>query len=44
MSVDTYVERTARHAKLIIVRALGGASYFHYALRRCMRQPPALER
>ncbi|RXT24255.1 cobaltochelatase subunit CobN [Rhizobium leguminosarum] len=32
MSVDTYVERTARQAKLIIVRALGGASYFHYAL------------
>ncbi|MDK4736356.1 cobaltochelatase subunit CobN [Rhizobium sp. CNPSo 3490] len=32
MSVDTYVERTARHAKLIVVRALGGASYFHYAL------------
>ncbi|MGR4843166.1 cobaltochelatase subunit CobN [Rhizobium sp. LARHSG275] len=32
MSVDTYVERTARHAKMIIVRALGGASYFHYAL------------
>ena len=32
MSVDTYVERTARHAKLIVIRALGGASYFHYAL------------
>jgi cobaltochelatase CobN len=32
MSVDTYVERTARHARLIIVRALGGASYFQYAL------------
>ncbi|OCI95826.1 cobaltochelatase subunit CobN [Rhizobium sp. AC27/96] len=32
MSVDTYIDRTARHAKLIIVRALGGASYFHYAL------------
>ncbi|GEO85000.1 MULTISPECIES: cobaltochelatase subunit CobN [Alphaproteobacteria] len=32
MSVDTYVERTARHARLIVVRALGGASYFHYAL------------
>ncbi|MBY5640412.1 cobaltochelatase subunit CobN [Rhizobium leguminosarum] len=32
MSVDTYVERTARYAKLIIVRALGGASYFHNAL------------
>jgi cobaltochelatase CobN len=32
MSVDTYVERTARHAKLIVVRPLGGASYFHYVL------------
>ncbi|QRM55791.1 cobaltochelatase subunit CobN [Sinorhizobium sp. BG8] len=32
MSVDTYVERTARHARLIIVRALGGASYFRYVL------------
>jgi cobaltochelatase CobN len=32
MSVDTYIDRTARHAKLIIVRALGGVSYFHYAL------------
>ncbi|HTO33420.1 MAG TPA: cobaltochelatase subunit CobN [Pararhizobium sp.] len=32
MSVDTYVERTGRHAKLIIVRALGGASYFQYVL------------
>ncbi|WP_337266676.1 cobaltochelatase subunit CobN [Oryzifoliimicrobium ureilyticus] len=32
MSVDTYVERTARHAKLIVVRALGGASYFRYIL------------
>nr|WP_316654617.1 cobaltochelatase subunit CobN [uncultured Gellertiella sp.] len=32
MSVDTYVERTARHARLIVVRPLGGASYFQYAL------------
>ena len=32
MSVDTYVQRTARHAKLIVVRALGGASYFQYIL------------
>ncbi|WP_426235999.1 cobaltochelatase subunit CobN [Pararhizobium sp. DWP1-1-3] len=32
MSVDTYVDRTARHARLIIVRPLGGASYFHYVL------------
>jgi cobaltochelatase CobN len=32
MSVDTYIERTARHARLILVRALGGASYFAYVL------------
>lgn len=32
MSVDTYVERTARHARLIVVRPLGGASYFRYVL------------
>ena len=32
MSVDTYVERTARHAQLIVVRPLGGASYFRYVL------------
>ncbi|MCM2293700.1 cobaltochelatase subunit CobN [Allorhizobium sp. BGMRC 0089] len=32
MSVDAYIERTARHARLIVVRALGGASYFHHAL------------
>ncbi|MCA1370070.1 cobaltochelatase subunit CobN [Bradyrhizobium sp. BRP14] len=32
MSVDTYIERTARHAKLIVVRPLGGASYFRYVL------------
>lgn len=32
MSVDTYVERTVRHARLIVIRALGGASYFRYVL------------
>ncbi len=32
MSVDTYVERTLKHAKLVVVRALGGAGYFHYLL------------
>ena len=32
MSVDTYVERMAPQARLIVVRALGGASYFSYAL------------
>ncbi|QLF70618.1 cobaltochelatase subunit CobN [Peteryoungia desertarenae] len=32
MSVDTYVERMGQHARLIIIRALGGASYFHYAI------------
>ncbi len=32
MSVDAYVERTARHAKLIIVRIIGGESYWPYGL------------
>lgn len=32
MSVDTYVERTARFAKLIIVRVIGGESYWPYGL------------
>jgi cobaltochelatase CobN len=32
MSVDTYIERTARHAKLIIVRILGGEGYWPYGL------------
>ncbi len=32
MSVDTYVERTLRHAKLVVVRALGGVGYFQYLL------------
>jgi cobaltochelatase CobN len=32
MSVDTFVARMAPKARLIIVRALGGASYFSYAL------------
>ncbi len=33
MSVDAYLEKTAGHARLIVVRALGGASYFSYALQ-----------
>ena len=32
MSVDTFVGKMAPKAKLVIVRALGGASYFAYAL------------
>ncbi|GAB5460323.1 cobaltochelatase subunit CobN [Hoeflea alexandrii] len=32
MSVDTFIAKMGRHAKLVIVRALGGASYFSYAL------------
>jgi len=32
MSVDTFVAKMAPKAKLVIVRALGGASYFAYAL------------
>ena len=32
MSVDAYVERTARHARLIVVRLLGGESYWPYGV------------
>ena len=32
MSVDAYVERTLRHAKLIVVRLLGGRAYWPYGL------------
>ncbi|MBC8128739.1 MAG: cobaltochelatase subunit CobN [Rhizobiaceae bacterium] len=32
MSVDTYIERTLRHARLIVVRLLGGAAYWPYGL------------
>ncbi|EAU40626.1 cobaltochelatase [Fulvimarina pelagi HTCC2506] len=32
ISVDAYIERTARHAKLIVVRLLGGRTYWPYGL------------
>ena len=32
LSVDTYVERTARYSKLVIVRILGGEGYWPYGL------------
>jgi len=38
MSIDTWVERTGRHAKIIVARLLGGLSYWQYlaeALREC---------
>jgi cobaltochelatase CobN len=32
LSIDTYVERTARHSKLVVVRILGGEGYWPYGL------------
>ncbi|MGB7431620.1 MAG: cobaltochelatase subunit CobN, partial [Ahrensia sp.] len=32
MSVDTWIERTGRHAKVIVARLLGGLSYWSYAV------------
>jgi cobaltochelatase CobN len=32
MSVDAYIERTARHSRLIVVRIIGGESYWPYGL------------
>ncbi|MGH7187322.1 MAG: cobaltochelatase subunit CobN, partial [Pseudomonadota bacterium] len=34
LSVDLYAEKTLAHAKLIVVRLLGGASYWSYGLDR----------
>jgi len=34
MSVDSYIERTARHARLVVVRILGGVNYWPYGLQR----------
>ena len=33
MSVDTYVEKTASYAKLIVLRVIGGESYWPYGLQ-----------
>jgi len=34
MSVDVYAEKTIAHAKLVIVRVLGGESYWSYGLEK----------
>lgn len=34
LSVDLYVERVARHAKLVIVRLLGGTGYWPYGVEQ----------
>ena len=34
LSIDTYLESTVRHAKLVILRLLGGASYWAYGLEQ----------
>ncbi len=36
-SVDLYVEQTLRHAKLIVVRVLGGPGYWQYGLDEVLR-------
>jgi cobaltochelatase CobN len=37
MSVDLWVEKTARHARLIIARVLGGAAYWPYGIEELER-------
>ncbi|WP_114011235.1 cobaltochelatase subunit CobN [Cohaesibacter intestini] len=36
-SVDMYVEQTAQHAKLIVLRLLGGAEYWRYGLEQLQK-------
>ncbi len=34
LSIDTYLENTVRHAKLVVLRLLGGQSYWNYGLEQ----------
>jgi cobaltochelatase CobN len=36
MSIDLWIDKTARHAKLVVLRALGGYSYFSYLVEALM--------
>ena len=36
MSIDMWIDKTARHAKLVVFRALGGVSYFSYLIEALM--------
>ncbi len=35
MSVDLYVERVVAHAKVVVIRCLGGLDYWRYGVERC---------
>ena len=41
LSVDTWIDQTARHAKGILVRLLGGEAYWPYVLPRFRTLPGA---
>jgi cobaltochelatase CobN len=36
MSIDMWIDKTARHAKLVVFRGLGGVSYFSYLIEALM--------
>ncbi|WP_137154414.1 cobaltochelatase subunit CobN [Rhizobium sp. FKL33] len=36
MSIDLWIEKTARHSKLVVLRALGGYGYFTYLIEALM--------
>ncbi|MBP1182585.1 cobaltochelatase CobN [Methylobacterium sp. PvR107] len=35
LSVDLYVERVVAHAKVVVIRCLGGLDYWRYGVERC---------
>ncbi|GJE47442.1 hypothetical protein GOFOIKOB_0465 [Methylobacterium tardum] len=35
LSVDLYVERVVTHAKVVVIRCLGGLDYWRYGVERC---------
>ena len=38
LSVDLYVERVVAHAKVVVIRCLGGLDYWRYGIERCAAQ------
>ncbi|MDB5525413.1 MAG: cobN [Rhizobium sp.] len=36
MSIDMWIDKTARHSRLVVLRALGGISYFSYLIEALM--------
>ena len=43
LSVDRYLDATAKHSRLVVVRLLGGAGYWRYGFEQFATQLPAVD-